>query len=195
MIPTSETPAPSDTEAILTAMDQESAALKTASGRPILEMVADWIAPQYAVAARACLAAEQDPAQRLKILRRFICDWTLLRRSHELATQRSKDQMEATFKIWMKRPENQPPPPRKMTQEEKARKMAEILSITGDPPVFHPDGRVDLNLYPVAKDGAGEDGEEEEDDSDDDYDADGNPRPDAPCPENAEHRTSNSENE
>ena len=103
--------------AMLTEMVAEAEDLKAAAGGPVTEAVADWLAPQYLLAARARLAASGE-AGRFEVLRTFLHDWAMLRRGdhaaarlqldrEELDWQRanSKSEMELEFREWLKRPE------------------------------------------------------------------------------------------
>lgn len=70
--------------AALLAMTAEADELKRAVGGSITNAVADWLAPQYALAAREQLAGLQGEA-RLKLLRTFAQDWALLRKGDQTA--------------------------------------------------------------------------------------------------------------
>ena len=99
-------------------MSAEAVELKNAVGGPITDAVADWLAPQYALAARERLATATG-AERLQILRTFVQDWALLRRGDHSAErlriereqlnlnrELSKERMEKLFWEWAAKPEN-----------------------------------------------------------------------------------------
>ena len=73
-----------ETKAALVAIAAEADELKRAVGGSITEVVAGWLAPQYALAAREQLA-ELEGADRLKLLRAFVQDWALLRHCDQTA--------------------------------------------------------------------------------------------------------------
>ena len=106
-----------ETKSLLLGMVAEANDLKRAVGGSITDAVADWLAPQYLLAAREKLAGTEG-ARRWEILRLFVQDWTLLRRGEhsaarlqldreELDWQRanSQSQREKEFREWIKRPE------------------------------------------------------------------------------------------
>ena len=106
-----------ETKSLLLGMVAEAADLKRAAGGSITDAVADWLAPQYLLAAREKLTAA-DGAVRFEVLRTFVQDWALLRRGdhsaarlqldrEELDWQRanSKLQKEREFREWIQRPE------------------------------------------------------------------------------------------
>jgi hypothetical protein len=74
----------SEAKAALLAIAAEADELKHAVGGSITEAVAGWLAPQYALAAREQLA-ELEGESRLKLLRRFVQDWALLRHGDQTA--------------------------------------------------------------------------------------------------------------
>lgn len=74
----------SETKATLVAIAAEADELKHAVGGSITDVVAGWLAPQYALAARKQLA-ELEGEDRLKLLRAFVQDWALLRHSDQTA--------------------------------------------------------------------------------------------------------------
>jgi hypothetical protein len=105
------------TQQLLREMVAEAQALKAAAGGSVTDAVADWLAPQYLLAAREKLAAKSG-AERFEVLRTFLHDWALLRRGdhsaarlqldrEELDWQRanSKSQKEQEFREWIQRPE------------------------------------------------------------------------------------------
>ncbi len=106
-----------ETKSLLLDMVSEAADLKRAAGGSITDAVADWLAPQYLLAAREKLAGLEG-ARRWEILRAFVQDWAMLRRGEhsaarlqldreELDWQRanSQTQKEKEFREWLKRPE------------------------------------------------------------------------------------------
>ena len=129
-----------EAKAALRAMAAEAADLKEAVGGSITEAVADWLAPQYALAARERLAAAKG-AERLEILRAFVEDWALLRRGNHyaerlqlereqlaLAREQSKERMEKLFWEWAQKPENKNRIcDRGLSKEEKAERIREIF--------------------------------------------------------------------
>ena len=124
----------------LLAIAKETAALKSAVEGAVTETVADWLAPQYAVTARRQVAAEQGPA-RLEILRMFVVDWALLRRSQQyserlqiererldLARERTKERMEELFQEWSQDPQKTDRLRNHvLSTEERAARIREIL--------------------------------------------------------------------
>ena len=106
-----------ETKSLLLGMVAEAADLKRAAGGSITDAVADWLAPQYLLAAREKLSGLEG-ARRWEILRLFVQDWAMLRRGEhsaarlqldreELDWQRanSKLQKEKEFREWIQRPE------------------------------------------------------------------------------------------
>ena len=73
-----------EAKAALVAMTAEANELQQAVGGSITDAVAGWLAPQYALAARAQLA-ELKGESRLKLLRAFVQDWALLRQGDQTA--------------------------------------------------------------------------------------------------------------
>jgi hypothetical protein len=73
-----------EAKATLVAIAAEADELKHAVGGSITEVVAGWLAPQYALAAREQLV-ELQGADRLKLLRAFVQDWALLRHGDQTA--------------------------------------------------------------------------------------------------------------
>ena len=106
-----------ETKSLLLGMVAEAADLKRAAGGSITDAVADWLAPQYLLAAKEKLSGAEG-ARRWEILRAFVQDWAMLRRGEhsaarlqldreELDWQRanSQSQKEKEFREWIKRPE------------------------------------------------------------------------------------------
>ena len=106
-----------ETKSLLLGMVAEANDLKRAAGGSITDAVADWLTPQYLMAAQAKLAGTEG-ARRWEILRVFVQDWAMLRRGEhsaarlqldreELDWQRanSKLEREKEFREWLKRPE------------------------------------------------------------------------------------------
>ncbi|MFN0067179.1 MAG: hypothetical protein ACKVYV_06030 [Limisphaerales bacterium] len=71
--------------AALREMAVEAAMIEQLAGGPVTEVVAAWLAPQYALAARRRLAAAESEAARLETLRMFVQDWALLRAGDQAA--------------------------------------------------------------------------------------------------------------
>ena len=103
--------------ALLTEMVAEAQEFKTAVGGSVTDAVADWLAPQYLLAAREKLAGTAGP-QRWEFLRAFTQDWALLRRGDQAAARLQLDreeldwqransaaQKEKDFREWIQRPE------------------------------------------------------------------------------------------
>ena len=106
-----------ETKTLLAEMVAEAQELKQVAGGSVTDAVADWLAPQYLLAAREKLSAT-DGAGRLELLRTFLHDWARLRRGdhsaarlrldrEELEWQRtnSRAQKEKEFREWIRRPE------------------------------------------------------------------------------------------
>lgn len=74
----------SDSSNTLATMAAEADELERAAGGPVVEMVARWLAPTYAAAARRRLDDLEDD-QRLEALRQFIHDLAVLRRGDHTA--------------------------------------------------------------------------------------------------------------
>lgn len=135
-----------EAKAALLAMTEEAAELKDAAGGSITEAVADWLAPQYALAARERLAATEG-AERFQILRAFVEDWALLRRGHhqagrlqiereqlELDREQSNERMEKLFWEWAQKPENRDRICRlDLSLEEKQARIREIFGLDRAP--------------------------------------------------------------
>ena len=129
---------------LLAGMAKEAADLKQAIGGSITDAVADWLAPQYLLAAREKLTGAPD-ARRWEILRAMVQDWTLLRRCdhsaarlqldrEELDLERanSKARKEHEFREWLRRPEIQKeffPEPTGGISAETLRKIEEAASL------------------------------------------------------------------
>ena len=105
------------TKALLLNMVAEAHDLKRAVDGSVTDAVADWLAPQYLLAAREKLAGSEG-AQRWEILRAFVQDWAMLRRGDHSAARlqldreeldllraNSQSQKEKEFREWLKRPE------------------------------------------------------------------------------------------
>jgi hypothetical protein len=106
-----------ETKAILAAMVKEAAELKQAMGGSITDTVAEWLAPQYLLAASEKLEGAAG-ARRWEILRTIIQDWTVLRRGDhsaarlqldreelDLVRANSEAKKEQQFREWLKRPD------------------------------------------------------------------------------------------
>jgi len=106
-----------ETKSLLLGMVADAADLKRAVGGSITDAVADWLAPQYLLAAREKLSGTEG-AMHWEILRAFVQDWAMLRRGEhsaarlqldreELDWQRANNQTqkEKEFREWLKRPE------------------------------------------------------------------------------------------
>ena len=98
-------------------MVAEARDLKRAVGGSITDAVADWLAPQYLLAAREKLSG-MEGTRRWEILRLLVQDWTLLRRGEHSAARlqldrealdwqraNSQSQKEKEFMEWIKLPE------------------------------------------------------------------------------------------
>ena len=103
----------------LAEMVAEGGEWKTRLGGSITDAVADWLAPQYVLAAREKLTGT-DGARRWEILRAVVQDWTVLRRGDHSAARlqldreefewqraNSQTEKEKEFREWLKRPEIQ----------------------------------------------------------------------------------------
>ena len=75
-----------ETVSALREMTADAAELKRAAGGSITDAVADWLAPQYLLAAREKLSGT-DGAARWEILRSFVQDWAMLRRGEHSAAR------------------------------------------------------------------------------------------------------------
>lgn len=106
-----------ETKTLLSAMAAEAEDLKGALGGPISDVVAGWLVPHYALAARERLSAAEG-AGRLEILRAFVQDLALLRRGDHSAARLQlereqldllrasrQSQKEKEFREWIRRPE------------------------------------------------------------------------------------------
>ena len=102
---------------LLAGMAKEAAELKQAAGGSITDSMADWLAPQYLLAARQKLGSAEG-SQSWEVLRQMVHDWALLRRGdhsaarlqlerEELELQRanSQTQKEKEFCQWIENPE------------------------------------------------------------------------------------------
>jgi hypothetical protein len=125
-------------------MAKEAAELKQAVGGSVTDAVADWLAPQYLLAAREKLGGA-EAARHWEVLRTIIQDWTLLRRAdhsaarlqldrEQLDWQRANSQLEKEkeFREWLKRPDIRkeifPEPSRGITTET-LKKIEEALHL------------------------------------------------------------------
>ena len=68
-------------------MSAESAALRATVGGALTDVVADWLVPQYVLAAREQLSAAPDGATRWKLLRLTANDLVALRRGDHSAAR------------------------------------------------------------------------------------------------------------
>jgi len=106
-----------ETKSLLLNMVAEAKDLKRAVGGSITDAVADWLTPQYLLAAREKLAGAEG-ARRWEILRLFVQDWAMLRRGEHSAARLILDRerlaferkcaeraKNAAFWKWTKRPE------------------------------------------------------------------------------------------
>ena len=106
-----------ETKSLLLGMVAEAADLKRAVGGSITDAIADWLAPQYLLAAREKLDGAEG-ARRWEILRAFVQDWAMLRRGEHSAARLQLDreqfdwerantqtQKEKEFREWIRRPE------------------------------------------------------------------------------------------
>ena len=106
-----------EAKALLQEMAAETAELQRALGGSIIDAVADWLAPQYLLAAREQLSGAEG-ARHWEILRAFVQDWARLRRGEHSAARLQLDreqldwqrangqsQKEKEFREWLKRPE------------------------------------------------------------------------------------------
>ena len=106
-----------ETKSLLLGMVAEAADLKRAVGGSVTDAVADWLTPQYLMAAQAKLAGTEG-ARRWEILRLFVQDWAMLRRGEHSAARLQLDRERLAFERkcaeraknvefwrWTKRPE------------------------------------------------------------------------------------------
>ena len=113
-------PDPAATKALLMAMAAEADDLRRAVGGQVSEVVAAWLVPQYAQAARERLSAVDGDA-RLEALRSFVQDLALLRRGDhsaarlqlerehlELLRASTQAQKEKEFREWNPTPGHPP---------------------------------------------------------------------------------------
>ena len=133
-----------ETVALLTGMAKEAAELKQAMGGSITDAIADWLAPQYLLAAREKLTGTPD-ARRWEILRAIVQDWTVLRRCDhsaarlqldreelDLVRANSQTRKEKEFREWLKRPEIRKeffPEPSRGLSPESIKMMEEALHL------------------------------------------------------------------
>lgn len=108
---------PNQVKETLAQIATEAAELKAAVGGALTDTVADWLSPQYAVAAREQLANATSPEERWKILRMVAIDLSALRRGDhcaerlrlererlELLRAQCQQNKEAEFEEWLKLP-------------------------------------------------------------------------------------------
>ena len=106
-----------ETKTMLLGMVAEAADLKHAAGGSVTDAVADWLAPQYLLAAREKLDGAEG-SRRWEILRAFAQDWAMLRRGEHSAARLQLDRERLAFERkcaervklsefwkWTKRPE------------------------------------------------------------------------------------------
>lgn len=106
-----------ETKSLLLDMVAEANDLKKAINGSITDAVADWLAPQYLLAAREKMSGTEG-AKRWEILHLFVQDWAMLRRGEHSAARLQLDreeldwqrantqaQKEKEFREWLKRPE------------------------------------------------------------------------------------------
>ena len=133
-----------ETKSLLLGMVAEAADLKRAAGGSVTDAVADWLAPQYLMAARDKLAGA-DGARRWEILRMFVQDWAMLRRGEHSAARLQLDRERLAFERkcveraklsefwkWTKRPEIKRklwPPKRKGLTKTMVRKIERELNL------------------------------------------------------------------
>ena len=73
-----------ETLSVLREITADAADLKRAVGGSITDVVADWLAPQYLLAAREKLSGTEG-ARHWEILRAFVQDWAMLRHGDHTA--------------------------------------------------------------------------------------------------------------
>jgi len=108
-----------ETKAALVEMAKEAAELKLAAGGPITDVVADWLAAKYVMAARDKLNGHSG-GPGWELLRAMVQDWTALRRGDHSAARLQLDreeldllrsniaaQKEKEFPEWLERPDIQ----------------------------------------------------------------------------------------
>jgi hypothetical protein len=133
-----------ETKSLLLNMMAEAADLKRAAGGSITDTVADWLTPQYLLAAREKLAGSEG-TRRWEILRAFVQDWTMLRRGEHSAARLQLDRERLAFERkcaerakmsefwkWTKRPEIKNklwPPKRKGISKATFRKIERELNL------------------------------------------------------------------
>ena len=129
---------------LLVGMAEEAADLKQAIGGSITDAVADWLAPQYLLAARKKLTGTPE-VRRWEILRAIVQDWTVLRRCDhsaarlqldreelDLVRANSQTRKEKEFREWLKRPEIRKeffPEPSRGLSPESIKMMEEALNL------------------------------------------------------------------
>ena len=108
-----------ETKAALAEMAKEAAELKQVVGGPITDVVADWLAAKYVMAAREKLNGHTS-GPSWELLRAMVQDWTGLRRGDHSAARLQLDreeldlvrsniaaQKEKEFPEWLERPDIQ----------------------------------------------------------------------------------------
>ena len=129
---------------MLTGLVAEAAELKRIASGSITDAVADWLAPQYLLAAREKLDGAEG-ARRWEILHSFVQDWAMLRRGDHSAARLQLDRERLAFERkcaeraklsefwkWTKRPEIKRklwPPKRKGISEKMLRKIERELNL------------------------------------------------------------------
>jgi hypothetical protein len=83
-------PRNAETVSALREMTAEAAELKQATGGSITDTVADWLAPQYLLAAREKLTATEGTG-RFEVWRMFVQDWAMLQRGNHSAARLQLD--------------------------------------------------------------------------------------------------------
>jgi hypothetical protein len=78
------------TKKLLLDMVADAAELKRTAGGSVTDAVADWLAPQYLLAAREKLDGAEG-ARKWEILRAFVQDWATLRRGDHSAARLQLD--------------------------------------------------------------------------------------------------------
>lgn len=76
-----------DVNEVFREMAADTARLKAEVGASLADVVADWLVPQYAMAARERLANASDPRERWRVLRTAADDLVALRRGDHCAAR------------------------------------------------------------------------------------------------------------
>ena len=141
-----EIPPPTELTSALLEVAAETEALNRALGRSVTEVMADWVAAQYLLAARKQLAALPEGPERVKLLRLAAADVVALQRGshwdHRLQLDREKLKLEREkFEVDQQRykdevaarPENRKRPDylRPLTDEERRAIVAKADEIMG----------------------------------------------------------------